>query len=770
MRPIVFSLAIGLSIAAAAAVAGEKDAQATKDPFVAQVKPLIEKYCLSCHDAKKAKGELNLAAFTDSASMMKQPEIWETVKKRLELKEMPPKNKPAPSDAERNRMIAWIGTELAKSNAAPPSPGRVTLRRLNRVEYNLTIHDLAGVNFQPGDDFPADDVGHGFDNIGDVLSLPPLLMEKYLAASERIVDRIFTGDPIKPDAHKYGFRQLQASEKSEIRTRDNVTARVFESGTLYVTHDVPRDGELVVRPVLFARPAGREAKNDFVRAGLMLDDKEFHNQRVTFGSPGEIAGRVKVKAGKHRIAIALLNPSDEKTTERRKSLGVVAIQIENPPEKIDKPASYKMVIIGDPKDESRARAEKIVTQFALRAFRRPAKPQEIARLMKLFDMARKDDTFDHSVGLALQAVLVSPYFIFRVEPDRKPDRPDGSYPLDDWEIASRLSYFLWSTMPDEELFRLAEQRKLHDPNVLEAQVRRMLQDPRSIALVQNFGMQWLNLRNLQVVQPSRRDFYDWDESLRAAMGKETELFFAAIIAEDRSILDFLDADFTFVNGKLARFYDIPGISGEKFQRVKLTDRNRGGVLTQASVLTVTSNPTRTSPVKRGKWIMENILGTPPPPPPPDVPELKEGKDALTGTLRERMKQHRKDPNCSTCHERMDTLGFGFENFDAIGAWRAADGKFKIDASGTLPDGKSFQTPAELKKLLKTSAAADFRRCLTEKLLTYALGRGIERSDRAEVDRIANAVAKDGNRFNRMVLEIVKGDAFLRRTAKVTPAP
>jgi hypothetical protein len=298
----------------------------------------------------------------------------------------------------------------------------------------------------------------------------------------------------------------------------------------------------------------------------------------------------------------------------------------------------------------------------------------------------------------------------------------------------------------------------------------MLKDPRSIALVQNFGMQWLNLRNLQVVQPSRRDFYAWDESLREAMAKETELFFQAIIAENRSILDFIDADFTFLNGRLARFYDIPGISGLKFQRVKLSNPNRGGVLTQASVLTVTSNPTRTSPVKRGKWIMENILGTPPPPPPPNVPELKEGKDALTGTLRERMKQHRKDPNCATCHERMDTLGFGFENFDAIGAWRTTDGKFKIDASGTLPDGQSFQTPAELKKLLKTTNEADFRRCLTEKLLTYALGRGVERSDRAEVDRIAKAVAADGDRFNRMVIEIVKGDAFLRRTVKANPVP
>jgi mono/diheme cytochrome c family protein len=768
MRPLACFLALCLAIFVAA---DEKSPPVPAKPqaadsFVLQVKPLIQKYCIDCHNDKKASGELNLTAFKDTASAMKQFATWETIKKRLELKEMPPKNKPAPSDDERKRLVFWIGAELAKANTALASPGRVTLRRLNRVEYNLTIQDLTGVSFRPADDFPADDVGNGFDNIGDVLSLPPLLMEKYLSAAEQIVERVFAGDPIKPDIRRYALKDLQASDKAETKTRDNVTARMLDAaGTLYVTHDVPRDGELIVRPVLFARPAGREAKNGFVRAGLQLDDKEFHTQRVTFGSPGEIEGRVKVTAGTHRIAVALLNASDETVKENRKTLGIIAIQIENPPEKIDKPQSYKRVLIGDAKDESRGRAERILTRFALRAYRRPAKPEEISRLMKLFDMARKDDSFDKSVGLALQATLVSPHFLFRVEPDRKPDRPDGSYPLNDYEIASRLSYFLWSTMPDDELFRLGEQGKLHEPAMLEAQVARMLKDPKISALVENFGMQWLNLRNLQTVQPSRRDFYAWDESLRTAMRLETEMFIAAIVAEDRSILDFLDADFTFLNGKLARFYDIPGISGEKFQRVKLTDRNRGGVLTQASVLTVTSNPTRTSPVKRGKWILENILGTPPPPPPPDVPELKEGKDALTGTLRERMKQHRVNPNCATCHERMDTIGFGFENFDAIGGWRTTDGKFKIDASGTLPDGKSFQTPAELKHLLLKSQEPEFRRCLTEKLLTYALGRGLERSDRPEVERIATAVANDRNRFNRMVLEIVKGDAFQRRTVK-----
>jgi hypothetical protein len=423
-------------------------------------------------------------------------------------------------------------------------------------------------------------------------------------------------------------------------------------------------------------------------------------------------------------------------------------------------------MVGDPKDESRDRARRILANFAKRAYRRPTRGDEVERLMKLFDLARAGgDTFDKSVSVALQAVLVSPHFLFRVEPDRPTDRPDGSYSLNSWEIASRLSYFLWSTMPDAELFGLAEQGKLQDPAVREQQVRRMLKDPKITALVQNFGGQWLNLRNLAVVQPVRREFPIWDESMRGFMRTETEMFFESIIKEDRSILDFIDADYTFVNQRLARLYGISGVSGEQFQRVQLSDRNRGGVLTQASVLTVTSNPTRTSPVKRGKWILENILGTPPPPPPPDVPELKEDREAQSmASLRERMQVHRANPSCAVCHERMDTLGFGFENFDAVGGWRTDDGKFKIDASGTLPDGKAFTTPAELKQLLKRDAES-FRRCLIEKLLTYALGRGVDRNDRPEIERINKAVASDGNRFNRMVLEIVQGDAFLRRVVK-----
>ena len=762
---VVLILAAGLS----AGEAPPAKPQPAADSFTTRIKPFVQKYCAQCHGEKKQSGGLNLAAFSSTEAVVKDREAWETVRQRLDMKEMPPKKQPQPSPDEAKKVIAWIDTELTRAaQARPMTAGRVTMRRLNRVEYDRTVRDLTGVKFQPADDFPADDVGNGFDNIGDVLSLPPLLLEKYLNASEKIVQHIFEDDPKPPVVVKVEAKNLQSTaKKSELTTIRNIPLRQLdEAAEIFTTYTAPRAGELVYRVRLSVNHKDTD-RDKRVQLSFRVDDKEVRSQFANFqpNNPVSLETRTKVSAGPHRLAMALLNPSDEKTPENERHIVRVSyFEIEEPPEPPKKPDAYAKVMIGE--GETRDRGRQIVAAFANRAYRRPATAAEVNRLMKLFDMAHKNgESFERAVGVALQAVLVSPHFLFRVEIDRKPDRDDGSYALNDWEIASRLSYFLWSTMPDEELFRLAQTGKLHEPATLAAQVSRMLQDEKSSALVENFGGQWLNLRNLQMVQPAKRDFPTWDEQLRSAMRKESELFFAAIIREDRSILDFLDADFTYVNGRLARHYEIPGIEGSEFRRVKLPDRNRGGVLTQASVLTVTSNPTRTSPVKRGKWILENILNTPPPPPPPDVPELKEDKETvLKGSLRERMEQHRANPNCATCHERMDPLGFGFENFDAIGGWRTEDGKFTIDASGVLPDGKRFSGPAELKKVL-LSKEEQFRRCLTEKLLTYALGRGVEAADRPAVEKISKAVAADDNRFNRMVLEIVESDPFLRRTVK-----
>jgi mono/diheme cytochrome c family protein len=607
--------------ATAADDAQSKLTQLTADAdFTAHVAPLLTKYCSKCHSGQKPKGNLALDKFKSASEFLANATIPDKVAQFVRGKEMPPGNRPQPSKDEVAQLLKWIDTNLGSAGCKGINdPGTVTMRRLNRVEYNNTIRDLVGVHFQPADDFPADDVGYGFDNIGDVLSLPTLLMEKYLAAAEKIT--------------------AEALKTPELKSR-----------------------------IFTTKP-------------------------------------------------------DSKTTEEQA-------------------------------------AKKIIENFARQAFRRNVTPAEVDRLATFVALAKTNgDSFDKGIELALQAILTSPHFLFRIERSKRPNNPEIALPISEFELATRLSYFLWSSMPDAELLRDARQDKLRKN--LEAQVRRMLKSPKSQALVENFGGQWLNLRNLKTVQPDPGRFPQFNDELRQAMEKETELFFAAIMNEDRSILDLLDADFTFVNEPLAKLYGIPGITDKEFQRVKLTHTERGGVLTQASVLTITSNPTRTSPVKRGKWILENILNAPPPPPPPDVPDLAEEGAALTGSMRQRMEQHRANPNCAVCHQRMDPLGFGFENFDAIGAWREKDGAFPIDPSGQLPGGESFRGPAELRQILK-SRQPEFCRCLTEKMLTYAVGRGIQPADRCVIDRIVEALTKDGNRFQTLVMQIVKSDPFQKR--------
>jgi hypothetical protein len=408
----------------------------------------------------------------------------------------------------------------------------------------------------------------------------------------------------------------------------------------------------------------------------------------------------------------------------------------------------------------REAAREIITRFASRAFRRPARPEEVDRFLKLYDQAdHEGERFENRVRLALYGVLVWPHFLFRIELDPTDAKPGTSYPINEYALASRLSYFLWSSMPDDELFALAAKGRLRQN--LDAQVRRMLRDPKSAAFVENFAGQWLTIRKLAYVVPDPKTFPNFDEELRAAMTRETELFFEAILREDRSILELLDADFSFVNERLAKHYGIAGVAGPEFRRVKLP-ANRGGILTQASILTLTSNPTRTSPVKRGKWVLEQILNSPPPPPPPDVPELPETKQ-LTGSLRKVMEQHRENALCASCHRRMDPIGFAFENYDAVGAWREQDGGFAVDPSGELPDGQSFQGPAELKVILKGKKDV-FTRCLTEKVLTYALGRGLEYYDRCAVDAILEALDQNDDRLSSLVVAVAKSEPFQMRTA------
>jgi hypothetical protein len=428
----------------------------------------------------------------------------------------------------------------------------------------------------------------------------------------------------------------------------------------------------------------------------------------------------------------------------------------------DLPESHKRIFGTRPaglSDEDYAR--KIFSYFASRAFRRPATKEELERLVGIVKQVQKGgDSFERGIQLGVEAVLVSPHFLFRVEIDPNPTSK-AVRPLNDYELATRLSYFLWSSMPDDELFALARKGELKNPKILEAQARRMLKDPKSQALVDNWGMQWLTLRNLANASPDPKMFPDWNEDLRQAMLKETNLFVTAVVREDRSVLDFLDGKFTYVNEKLAKHYGIPGVTGDNFQRVALTDGKREGILTQGSILTVTSNPTRTSPVKRGKWVLEQLLGTPPPPPPPNVPPLDGAQGQLTGTLRQRMEQHRKDPACANCHAKLDPLGFGLENFDAVGQWRATEKDAPVDASGELPGGVKFNGPIQLIEILKKSKD-EFTRNLASTLMTYSLGRGLEHYDQCAVGEVTADASKKGYKFSVLVTDIVTSEPFRMR--------
>jgi hypothetical protein len=613
--------------------------------FAAEVAPVLAKYCLPCHDPNTARGGLNLAAFHDDASADSDPLVWEKVAGAVRSGNMPPSGRPRPSPAELDALDAWLDAVAPARGEAPPS-SRVTARRLNRAEYNNTVRDLCGVTFQPAADFPADDTGHGFDNNADVLSLPPVLFEKYLTAAERVVDAAFRHDDTR--------RRLLLSSPDAV---------------------VPLSYRKVTLP-----------EREHVRDRLVLSRADL------------------------------------------------------PPP--------------DPVEEERRRAYPILMAFADRAFRRPATHDEVNRLLWFVEDARRNgDGFEHGVRVAFQAVLCSPHFLFRIE------SADPSGRVTEFELATRLSYFLWSSCPDEELFGHAARGTLRQGNNLARQVQRMLRDPRARALSENFAGQWLRTRGLREFTPDPARFPDFDEPLRAAMTRETELFFDAVVRDDRSVLDFLGADYTFVNDRLARHYGMDGVEGGEFRKVSLAGTPRRGVITHASVLAVTSNPTRTSPVRRGRWLLDNILGAPPPAPPPGVEQLREAHEAGGATLRQRMERHRSNPRCAACHAGMDPLGFVLENFDAVGAWRIHDGGTPVDATGVLSDGRGFDGPAGLQAVLLERRGA-FARCLSEKLLTYALGRGLDRGDRRAVADVARKLADNGYRFSALVLALAHCDPFL----------
>jgi mono/diheme cytochrome c family protein len=761
------SLTVGVLSLVAFAVAARADDRRPEQSFKETAVPVLAKYCTSCHGGTEPKGELALDSYANDSAAEKDRATWERVKEMIELGEMPPRGKPRPTDAEVEQLTKWIEAALAKTDCTGEKhPGRVTIRRLNRVEYNNTIRDLMGVDFQPADDFPSDDVGYGFDNIGDVLSMSPILVEKYLAAAAQIAERAIVLDA----ASRIPVKRIEAKDFSG---GDRLGSRtVVTNKDAWIEYAFPRAGEYTVRvraftalkdekggepPRLVVRLADRELLSVNIKEAR--DNARTHTIRLDHAPAG--TARIVLSDGRGPATSA---PGEE--SARRSLLIVEFVEVRGP---VELPASHRQIVTCEPgRERSREECSRtILGEFANRAFRRPATPDEIERLVKITKVVEQQgDGFERGIQLAIQGVLASPHFLFRVESDSNAKDDAGAYPISDYELATRLSYFLWSSMPDGELFDLARRGELRNPEELNRQVRRMLADPKSHALVENFAGQWLQLRDIAKINPDVELFPAFDFQLRTAMQRETELLFEAVMRDDRSVFDFLDAPYTFVNERLARHYQMDHVKGEEFRRVSLEGTPRRGVLTHASILAITSNPTRTSPVKRGKWILENILGAPPPPPPPGVEELDESKEAaLQGSLRERMEQHRSKPMCASCHARMDPIGFAFENFDAIGGWRDFDGRFTIDPAGTLPGGTQFDGPTELVELLKTARRQQFCRCISEKMLTYALGRGLEPFDRCAVDKIIESLEQNDYRFSSLVIAITQSDPFLFRGSR-----
>jgi hypothetical protein len=741
--------------------------------FNTQVRPILEQYCYTCHGHGKHKGDLSLERFTSLQAIQAERKVWNNLADLLNQRSMPPDNKPAPSEEQYKVILAWIDDAINQVDlSAPRDPGFVAIHRLNRTEYNNTIRDLVGVDFKPAADFPADDTGYGFDNIADVLTMSPLLAEEYLSAADAILDRAISNlDPVKKQIVKYNGVQFRGETGSVADDAPNAW-NIGTNGQISRRHDFPAEGQYEIRIRAWQEAFGNEP----ARMTLRFDNRDIKTFDVPelHNHPGTFTIRHTFTAGNHKIATAYINNLVDRNNPDRKKRGdrnliIDRLEIEGPfnPKPPTPSESHKRIFFVMPGNgvTPDAAARQIITRFTTRAFRRPAKTDEIDRLMKLYFAAKTDgESFISAVRVPLTAVLVSPQFLYRIELDPQ-GQPGVSHRLSDYELASRLSYFLWSSMPDDELLTLAQQGRLHAPATLDAQVKRMLADPRSREFVRNFTGQWLELRNLDNHTVDTQRFPQFNEKLRNSMKEETELFFENVVKKDCSILDLLEGNYTFVNGPLAKLYGIKGVTGDDFQRVSLEGTHRGGVMTMASVLTLTAMTTRTSPVKRGVFVLDNILGTPPPPPPPAVPSLSDKpRDEARAPLRERLALHRVDPACSVCHMRMDGIGFSLENFGPLGEWRDKEGRFPIDSTGELIGGHKINGPQGLRGLL-ASRKNDFVRCLTEKMLTYALGRGMQDYDRATLKEIGLNTEKNNYRFSALISGIVKSDAFQKRRSK-----
>jgi len=734
--------------------------------FRAATQPLFSETCAQCHNAVDADGGLDVAAFASLESLTSRREGWDQILSKLRSGEMPPAGI-SRHQAQIDALVQYLERELARADEnALPEPGRVTARRLNRTEYTNTIRDLLALEFRADRAFPVDDSGDGFDNIGDVLSVSPILMEKYLAAAEGIAERALATEPL-PSPVKVDY-----TVKFENLRR---VARSLVEATHHIDYDA--EYELVV-----GMPGRRPAGSKPVTLRVWVDGTLSHEARIETAVQ-TIAGvdayteqrvRVYLPEGDHVVRMGFVRDEfvatlpEASLENKRANLWLGALGIIGPfPSKQVKPSRQK-VLVCDPKSGP-ACVDKILKRLAQRAYRRPVTAEEVGELTQFVRLATADGRSpEQGIALALQAMLVSPHFLFRIERDPQPADPGQVHRISDVELASRLSYFIWSSMPDDELLSEATRGRLHQPAVLDAQVKRLLGDPRASALAENFAGQWLEIRNLDAIRPDPDLFPSWGPELRDAMREETELFFGALLKADRPLSELIDARYTFLNETLARHYGIPGVEGPEFRRVTLNAAERGGILGHASVLAVSSYPTRTSVVLRGKYVLGNLLGAAPPPPPPDVPALDEQAVSSSASLRQQMEMHRQNAVCASCHSRMDPLGFGLENFDAIGRFRTQDAGQAIDASGTLPSGESFQSPAELRRVL-SQMLPDLTRCLTEKMLTYALGRGLEPYDKPTVRAIAQRVTASRTGLRALVHEVTRSLPFQSRRAEAVSA-
>ena len=786
--------------------AASQEPSSTATPAVSPQRATLNRYCVTCHNEKLRTAELLLDK-ADVENPGASAEIWEKVVQKLRARAMPPAGMPRPDEATYSSFTAHLETALDRAAAASPNPGRPSAHRLNRAEYANAIRDLLALEVDSASLLPPDEAYFGFDNNGEVLTVSPLLMERYMLAAGKI-SRLAIGNPaIRPGAEGYKVSQFLIQDE-----RQSEDMPFGSRGGIAIQHSFPLDGEYVIRIRLqrnddgFIRGMGEphplDVRLDRSRIKLFTvggerkgrsgplftrnsSDYRGDPEQVDYEMTGDSALEVRfpAKAGTRQVEVAFLKKRTQpegifqgrmlladREDFRGGEPGIASVTIIGPYNSTgaeETPSRSKIFVCTPAADnEEESCARKILTTLARRAYRRPVTDRELQNLLRIYQAGRKEGSFEAGIEMALQRILAGPKFLFRVEHDPAGVAPDTAYPVSDLELASRLSFFLWSSLPDEELLDLAERGQLRDREVLDRQVRRMLADHRSKALVSNFGGQWLAIRNMRAVSPDPELFPDFDDELRVAFQKETELFFESLIREDRPLMDLLDADYTFVNERLARHYGIPNVFGSSFRRVMLTDEARRGLLGQGTILTTTSRGNRTAPVLRGKWVLDNLLGVPPPPPPPDVAASLPDKsaDGKILTVRQQLEAHRTNPACSPCHSLMDPIGFSLENFSAVGKWRSKDSGAPLDVSGALYDGTRFQGPIELRKLLLERKELIVH-TVTEKLLTYALGRGLESYDQPAVRKILREAAPQNYRWSALLGGIVNSTPFQMRRSR-----